>query len=348
MLALILLMAFFVPAQTFGDGATTITMTTTSTITVTTVVTITQGTQTIVTTTTTNPVCVFEFSGTSDDIKEFRMMALDFLLALSPDMQAKVADACAHNGNKLNFAVGRNVKDNKGNVVLFGRYVPSVNTVYLNLADFDINTLKQYMSNPLAGDQKVELAMHFLMYVLAHEIDHARGPGHKDPATKDAAANGVGPPDEDANTVMKQIGIPIQRINYVGPDLTIRFLVQGYVIILRAGDIKQAQSQVQQPAGSTGEKFIVDPTTVKSVPGTPCSGQTRSATCYVPVSSSGIVSTTTTTPIPYTTRSVVGGTLVPIDRLDVLAPYIGLASLVVVATAAAAIYAGRAKRREKQ
>jgi len=46
-------------------------------------------------------------------------------------------------------------------------------------------------------------------------------------------------------------------------------------------------------------------------------------------------------------RSVVGGIWVPVDKFGLLAPYIGLASTIIVATAATAIYAKRVKRREK-
>jgi len=45
--------------------------------------------------------------------------------------------------------------------------------------------------------------------------------------------------------------------------------------------------------------------------------------------------------------SVVGGLLLPIDKLGLLAPYIGLASTIVVATVATAVYAKRVKRRKE-
>lgn len=48
------------------------------------------------------------------------------------------------------------------------------------------------------------------------------------------------------------------------------------------------------------------------------------------------------------TTPAVGGIWVPVDNLGLLAPYIGLASTLAVATVAAAIYAKRVKRREEK
>ena len=48
------------------------------------------------------------------------------------------------------------------------------------------------------------------------------------------------------------------------------------------------------------------------------------------------------------TSPAVGGIWVPVDKLGLLAPYIGLASTIVVATVATAIYAKRVKRRKKK
>ena len=50
----------------------------------------------------------------------------------------------------------------------------------------------------------------------------------------------------------------------------------------------------------------------------------------------------------YQTGPPVGGILIPIDKLGLLAPYIGLASTIVVATAATAIYVKRVKRRKEK
>jgi len=44
----------------------------------------------------------------------------------------------------------------------------------------------------------------------------------------------------------------------------------------------------------------------------------------------------------------VGGILVPVDKFGLLAPYIGVASTILVATAATAIYAKRVKRKKKK
>jgi len=44
----------------------------------------------------------------------------------------------------------------------------------------------------------------------------------------------------------------------------------------------------------------------------------------------------------------VGGVVAPIDKLSLLAPYVGLASTIVVATAATAIYVKRVKRRKER
>jgi len=44
----------------------------------------------------------------------------------------------------------------------------------------------------------------------------------------------------------------------------------------------------------------------------------------------------------------VGGIWIPVDKLGLLAPYIGLASIILVATAATAIYAKRVKRRKEK
>ena len=44
----------------------------------------------------------------------------------------------------------------------------------------------------------------------------------------------------------------------------------------------------------------------------------------------------------------VGGIIVPVDKVDLLGPYIGLASTIVVATVATAIYAKRVKRRKEK
>ena len=44
----------------------------------------------------------------------------------------------------------------------------------------------------------------------------------------------------------------------------------------------------------------------------------------------------------------VGGVSIPIDKLGLLAPYIGLASTIIVVTAATAIYAKRVKRRKEK
>jgi hypothetical protein len=44
----------------------------------------------------------------------------------------------------------------------------------------------------------------------------------------------------------------------------------------------------------------------------------------------------------------VGGVLVPVDKFGMLAPYIGLASTILVATATTAVYARHVKRREEK
>jgi len=44
----------------------------------------------------------------------------------------------------------------------------------------------------------------------------------------------------------------------------------------------------------------------------------------------------------------VGGFMVPVDKFALLAPYIGVASTILVATAATAIYAKRVKRKKKK
>jgi len=44
----------------------------------------------------------------------------------------------------------------------------------------------------------------------------------------------------------------------------------------------------------------------------------------------------------------VGGIVLPVDKLALLAPYIGLASTILVTTAATAIYVKRVKRRKKK
>jgi len=60
----------------------------------------------------------------------------------------------------------------------------------------------------------------------------------------------------------------------------------------------------------------------------------------------------TTTPCGYRRGSVavtVGGFSLPVDKFSLLAPYIGLASTILVATVATAIYVKRVKhRKEKQ
>lgn len=47
-------------------------------------------------------------------------------------------------------------------------------------------------------------------------------------------------------------------------------------------------------------------------------------------------------------QEIVGGIKVPVDKLGLLAPYIGLASTILVATAATAVYAKRVKRKEEK
>jgi len=51
---------------------------------------------------------------------------------------------------------------------------------------------------------------------------------------------------------------------------------------------------------------------------------------------------------PKNNASAVGGVWVPVDKLGLLAPYIGLASTIVVATAATAIHVKRVKRRKER
>jgi hypothetical protein len=48
------------------------------------------------------------------------------------------------------------------------------------------------------------------------------------------------------------------------------------------------------------------------------------------------------------TEKTVGGIIIPVDKLSLLAPYFGLASTIVVATVATAIYAKRVKRRKEK
>ena len=58
----------------------------------------------------------------------------------------------------------------------------------------------------------------------------------------------------------------------------------------------------------------------------------------------------TTTPCGYRRGSVVvGGFTIPVDKFGLLAPYIGLASTILVATVATVVYVKRVKhRKEKQ
>ena len=51
---------------------------------------------------------------------------------------------------------------------------------------------------------------------------------------------------------------------------------------------------------------------------------------------------------PVENCTTVGGIVVPVDKLGLLAPYIGLASTIIAATAATAIYVKRVKRRKEK
>jgi hypothetical protein len=46
--------------------------------------------------------------------------------------------------------------------------------------------------------------------------------------------------------------------------------------------------------------------------------------------------------------TIVGGIVVPIDKLGLLAPYIGLASTILAATVASTVYVKRIKRRKEK
>ena len=50
----------------------------------------------------------------------------------------------------------------------------------------------------------------------------------------------------------------------------------------------------------------------------------------------------------YTSKPAVGGIWIPVDKFGLLAPYIGVASTILVATVATAIYVKRVKRRKEK
>jgi hypothetical protein len=52
--------------------------------------------------------------------------------------------------------------------------------------------------------------------------------------------------------------------------------------------------------------------------------------------------------LAFVSSAPVGGEIVPVDRLALLAPFIGLASLIVAAATITAVYVRRAKHREEK
>jgi hypothetical protein len=131
---------------------------------------------------------------------------LDRMIAGSADMRKKVKDACSKNKNTVVIFMGR---DNS-KFTLGGSNFPLF--IFIDLGD--ISALELAASGKSKDVKK--LIDNILIDILAHELDHMRGDDHKDPP----ANGGKGKPVEDANKVMKQLGIKISRNAYHRLDKT--------------------------------------------------------------------------------------------------------------------------------
>jgi len=81
---------------------------------------------------------------------------------------------------------------------------------------------------------------------------------------------------------------------------------------------------------------------------TPTSGYDPVYHIWVDANSNGIYENETDRMNSFTVKTSVGGIVVPVDKFGLLAPYFGLASTILVATVASAIYVKRVKRRKEK
>ncbi len=193
------------------------------------------------------------------------------LLDKSPDFVKKLEDACKKHGKKLNIRLFRNTSR---------AYVASAQTklgqVAVDLGD--IAGVDPFLEGKPVD--KAKLKANLLAFFLAHEIDHLRETdteSHDDPAEPGAGV--IGPPDEDANKVMADLGVAVSRNDYgqTGSDgkVIVTFTVDGQKVTLHATDANAAQ----KPLGGGSTQKTVTPGTVKGIPDEPCPS---SPPCYKP------------------------------------------------------------------
>lgn len=219
------------------------------------------------------------------DVKDIKKL-FDDAVEKSKDMKAKVIDAGSKHDNKLTVEIKRDDK-----TVLVGQRVLDQGLVRVDPGD--IALFKKHLASAKKDKDKAQkdidtVADNFFLFTLAHEIDHARdGPGeesHKDAAPVLENEIPLGPPDEDANKVMKELGIPIVRNEYRTTDFEktiFTFTVNGQKVTVQRGELIEAHTKEDKIIPAT--EFLTNPiheTLLFGIPDHPCG--TGMTPCYMP------------------------------------------------------------------
>jgi hypothetical protein len=196
--------------------------------------------------------------------------------AKSKDMQKKVTDAGSKFDNAITIDVVRNDQD--------ADVAKSNNRGIVTIDVGDIGLIQTKPDKYLGHGDKVEkadaakddktLGDALLKFFLAHEIDHIReGPaltGHDDPAVD----GGIGAPDQDANKVMEQLGIPVIRTQYGQKTqfgVTVPWTVNGRPVNLWLDDLTQTLRDEKR--GVPGAEYSIDESLFGQIPGLMCVGE---------------------------------------------------------------------------
>ena len=217
--------------------------------------------------------------------------ALIAALADSADMRQKYEEACQQRNDEMHILVWR---DNPNLYVAAANVeVPNWAQLHVDLADLE--SMGDFLSGPDAAQMVVNDS--FLTRSLAHEIDHLRDPPvtpddenparqHTDPPGRDGLTE-KGPAVEDANTVLGDLGIMVERRSYiavrdgrVGTRLAVTTSGAEGTVFWAVQDHQEAT--LQQQTENNGSDLIRIPASLGKLPYMRCPG----LHCFPPATAS--------------------------------------------------------------
>jgi hypothetical protein len=216
--------------------------------------------------------------------------AFDAAVEKSPALKAKVKDAGGKFDNKLIVLVRRD-----DSAVFKASRTRGAGVINVDLGDYDrlpahLTSVKTDPAKAQADKDAVAKAI--LVFDLAHELDHARDgtetdrtkQKHNDPLNAPKAGKSTlpGPPDQNANDVMKDLATGVKRISYLtrsadDKQTTVDFTVNGQLVKLNVTGLEADDSKHQKSVPAT--EFGIDPAVIEGIPNEPCTTP-DGVTCY--------------------------------------------------------------------